>query len=72
MLGFACTSTLMKGHGLFQPSAGWGTYGQLGDGKQTYQQTRPVRVADKGPWNSISAGDVYTLGVKNDQTGWSW
>jgi len=52
----------------------WGKnkYGQLGDGTTT-NSALPVQESSKSTnWKSVSAGDSYTMAIKDDGTLWGW
>jgi alpha-tubulin suppressor-like RCC1 family protein len=53
---------------------GAGSDGQLGlgTGYTPSRQKTPASVADAGPWQMVSNGEIHTCGVKVDGTGWCW
>ncbi|MDD2510381.1 MAG: DUF3048 domain-containing protein [Syntrophomonas sp.] len=52
----------------------WGNnyYGQLGDGTNNYNCTRPVLVQGLSSIKQITSGSEHTLALKDDGTVWAW
>jgi len=52
----------------------WGNnyHGMLGDGTQKSEPLTPVRVVDLNNVVAISAGNGYTVAIRNDGTVWAW
>lgn len=51
---------------------GRGSWGQLGDGTNSYYSSTPVQVSNLSDVIAISAGDVFSVALKNDGTVWAW
>jgi alpha-tubulin suppressor-like RCC1 family protein len=51
----------------------WGAnfYGELGLGNTTYYSS-PVQVGALTTWTKVSAGNQFSVAIKNDGTMWSW
>jgi len=49
---------------------GYNNYGQLGSGTTTDSST-PIRVSGSN-FNTVAAGDTFSLALKNDGTVWTW
>lgn len=52
----------------------WGdnAYGQLGAGTVGTDELNPKQVSPDGNWKFVSAGEFYSLAIKNDGTLWAW
>lgn len=51
---------------------GYNQYGQIGDNSVVYRSSPVQTVSGGTDWNTVSAGDNHTLGIKNDGTLWVW
>ncbi|MFY0630006.1 MAG: T9SS type A sorting domain-containing protein [Flavobacteriaceae bacterium] len=52
----------------------WGVNnnGTLGNGQMFGELLTPTKIGTDSDWNSVSAGKVHSLAIKNDGTLWSW
>ena len=52
----------------------WGNddYGQVGNGGGTGTEDTPVQVAPGTFWKHVAANNVFTCGIKTDDTAWCW
>ena len=53
---------------------GWGinNYGQLADNRTSNNFLSPIQIGTATDWKGISAGNGFTLAIKNDGTLWGW
>jgi len=51
---------------------GFNSNGQLGNGDKTYVDKNIPVLIDAGSWQSISASETHSLGIKTDGTLWAW
>ncbi|AFC99896.1 regulator of chromosome condensation RCC1 [Methanocella conradii HZ254] len=51
---------------------GYNYWGELGDGTRASEPLTPVQVVGLNNVESISAGNGYTIALKNDGTVWAW
>ena len=53
---------------------GYNEFGQLGDGTSgaLANKSSPVQIGTSTNWVAVTAGSYHTLGIKSDDTIWSW
>jgi uncharacterized protein YaiE (UPF0345 family) len=50
---------------------GWNGNGQLGDGT-TIDKSTPIQIGTASNWKAVSAGELFTIALKTDETLWAW